>query len=175
MSAQEVNECRIALLREQLSVYRESETDVHWSIWTYKDINYQGMVYTDVTSPYMKLLEPFIQKKKDLSADFWGSNDDKVKHVFEPFLEAIKEWVPKHLHNKKYPSPLWTIERQFERVIRETLLSEYLGLEMAEYFMDKSEDELDELAASFKLENCRVRDSLNAVLREDAVVLRTKA
>lgn len=171
MSAQDVNECRIALLREQLAVYRESETDIHWSIWTYKDINYQGMVYTDLGSPYMQLLAPFIQKKKDLSADFWGSNDDKVKHVYEPFFAAVKEWVPKHLHNKKYPSPLWTIERQFERVIRETLLSEYLGLEMAEYFKDKSEKELDDLAASFKLENCKVRDSLNAVLREDAVIL----
>lgn len=106
MSAFEVNECRIALLREQMAIYRDSEVDVHWSIWTYKDINYQGMVYTDPDSPYMKLLAPFIQKKKDLSADFWGSNVDKVKGLYEPFFEAIKSWVPKHLHNAKYPCPL---------------------------------------------------------------------
>lgn len=168
MSAEEVNKCRIALLREQLAIYRE--TDVNWSIWTYKDINYQGMVYTNPDSAYMKLLQPFIQKKKDLSADFWGSNDDKVKHVYEPFFKAIKEWVPEHLHNKNYPSPVWTIDRHFERVIRETLLSEYLGWEMAEYFEGKSEKELDELAASFKFENCLVRGALNAVLSEDAQI-----
>ncbi|KAF2032978.1 glycoside hydrolase [Setomelanomma holmii] len=127
---------------EQLSVYRESEVDVHWSIWTYKDINYQGTVYTDPDS----------------------MNDDKVKHIYHPFFSAIKAWVPEHLQNKK----------QFERVVRETLLSEYLGLEMAENFAGKSEEELDTLAASFKLENCRVRDSLNALVREDAVVLEKK-
>ncbi|KAF2016310.1 glycoside hydrolase family 5 protein [Aaosphaeria arxii CBS 175.79] len=166
MSAAQVNECRVALLREQLSIYRE--TDVNWSIWTYKDINYQGMVYADEGSAYMKLLAPFIQKKKDLSADFWGSNDDKVKERYEPLFKAFREWVPEHLHNKKYPSPLWTIERHVERVVRETLLSEYLGWEMAEYFDGKSEEELDELAASYKFENCKVRDELNAALSEDA-------
>ncbi|PSN62349.1 glycoside hydrolase [Corynespora cassiicola Philippines] len=170
MSAQEVNQHRIELVREQLLIYREFDIDVHWSIWTYKDINYQGMVYVKPESAYLQLLQPFIQKKKDLSADFWGSNDDKVKHVYDPFFSAIKEWVPEHLHKKKYPSPLWTIERHFERVIRETLLSEYLGWEMAEYFQGKSEQELDQLAASFKFENCNVRDSLNAVLSEDARV-----
>ncbi|OAL52055.1 glycoside hydrolase, family 5 [Pyrenochaeta sp. DS3sAY3a] len=166
MSAEEVNACRFALVREQLSIYQE--TDVNWSIWTYKDVGYQGMVRTNLESPIMKLLAPFLQKKRDLSADFWGSNDDKVRDVYDPFFKAIKEWVPQHLHNKKYPSPLWTIERHFERVIRETLLSEYLGMECAEYFQGKSESELDELAASFKFENCVVQDALNTILSEDA-------
>jgi hypothetical protein len=167
MSADQVNASRIALLKDQIAIY--AETDVHWSIWTYKDINYQGMVYMDTASPYMKLLAPFIQKKKDLSADFWGSNDDKVRHVYEPLMTAVKEWVPKHLHNKKYPSPLWTIDRHFERVIRETLLSEYLGWECAEYFEGKSVEELDELAQSFMFENCKVREDLNEVLSRSAV------
>ena len=168
MSAEQVNKSRIALLKEQTAIY--AETDVHWSIWTYKDINYQGMVYMDTASPYMKLLAPFIQKKKDLSADFWGSNDDKVRHVYEPLMTAVKEWVPKYLHNKKYPSPLWTIDRHFERVVRETLLSEYLGWECAEYFQGKSEAELEELAQSFKIENCKIREDLNRVLSTSAAV-----
>lgn len=127
------------------------------------------MVYVDPQSPYLQLLAPFIQKKKDLSADFWGSNDDKVKHVYEPFLGKIKEWVPKHLHNKKYPSPLWTIERHFERVVRETLLSEYLGYDCAEYFEGKSEEDLEALAGSFLFEKCRVRGESNEVLSRSAV------
>ncbi|KAH7121294.1 cellulase [Dendryphion nanum] len=168
MSADEVNVSRIELLKFQISMYRES--GVHWSIWTYKDINYQGMVYTDPESAYMKLLGPFIQKKRDLSADFWGSNDDKVKDVYEPFCNAIKSWIPEHLQNRIYPSPLWTVERHVERVVRETLLSEYLGMEMAEYFEGKSEKELDELARAFKFEECKVRDDLNRVLSDDAKI-----
>ena len=47
-------------------------------------------------------------------------------------------------------------------------MSEYLGWEMAELFRGKSEAELDELAGSFKLENCVVREELNEILRIDA-------
>lgn len=52
-----------------------------------------------------------------------------------------------------------------ERVVRECLLSEYMGWEMAELFLGKSEAELDELAGSFRFENCVVREELNMILR----------
>lgn len=39
--------------------------------------------------------------------------------------------------------------------------------EFAAYFKDKSLEELDELAASFKLENCSKRQKLNQILEED--------
>ncbi|KAH6684801.1 cellulase [Halenospora varia] len=161
-----VNSQRFALLKEQLSIYRE--TDVSWSIWLYKDIGYQGMVHVSPSSPYMQLISSFLAKKKALNLDFWGCSDSKVAHVYGPFLKHLKEMVPEHLRATKYPSPLWTFERQVERVVRECLMSEYMGLEMAELFRGKSEEELDELAAGFKFENCVVRDELNLILREDA-------
>jgi hypothetical protein len=76
--------------------------------------------------------------------------------------------VPEHLRARKYPAPQWSFERQVERVVREGLLSEYMGWEMAELFTWKSEDELNELAASFKLENCVKRTGLNDILMQDA-------
>ena len=57
------------------------------------------------------------------------------------------------------------------RVIREQIFSELLTYEYAEYFRDKSLEELDDLAASFKLENCLKRDALNDILRKDAGVM----
>jgi hypothetical protein len=33
-------------------------------IWLWKDIGFQGMVYVDKETAYMRLLEPFLQKKK---------------------------------------------------------------------------------------------------------------
>jgi hypothetical protein len=162
---EQTNSQRFALLQEQLSIYRE--TDVSWSIWLYKDIGYQGMVYISPSSPYMQLIGPFLAKKKALNLDFWGCADSKVKDVYEPFLKALKEMVPEHLRNKKYPST-WTFERQVERQVRECLLSEYLGWEMAELFRGKTEEELDALAASFRFENCVVREELNLILQGDA-------
>ena len=162
---QQTNSQRFALLQEQLSIYQES--DISWSIWLYKDIGYQGMVYVSPSSPYMQLIAPFLEKKKALDLDFWGCSDSKVAHIYEPFLAALKEMVPKHLRDKKYPN-VWTFERQVERRVRECLLSEYMGWEMAELFSGKTEEELDELAGSFKFENCVLRDELNGILQTDA-------
>lgn len=165
-NAQTINEARFGVLKEQLSIYANSKTS--WSIWVYKDIGYQGMVYLSRDSPYMRLVAPFIAKKQRLGVDFWGVVDKSgVADTYEPFLDDLKEMVPAHLHNAMYPNT-WSFDRQFERVIRECLLSEYLGKEFAELFTGKTYEELDELAASFRFENCVLRDGLNDILRADA-------
>ncbi|KAH8895202.1 glucan 1,3-beta-glucosidase [Thozetella sp. PMI_491] len=162
-----INERRFACLRDQLAMYHEMG-GVSWSIWLYKDIGYQGMVYLSPDSAYMRLIQDFVDKKKRLGVDFWGvTNRDAVKNVYEPFVNSLKQMVPEQFWDAKYPK-IWTFDRQIERVVRECLLSEYLGYEMAELFRDKTEDELEELAKSFSLENCRIRDGLNQILRDDA-------
>lgn len=163
--AVKTNESRYAVLKEQLKIY--AETGVSWSIWLYKDIGYQGMVHVAPDSAWMKLIGDFVAKKQRLGVDFWGVvNKEGVKEVYEPFIEGLKKMVPKHLQKKKYPH-IWTFDRHVERVVRECLLSEYLCWEFAELFKGKSEQELDELAASFKLQNCVKREGLNGILRGD--------
>jgi hypothetical protein len=165
-NAEQTNKSRFGVLKEQLSIYAESQ--IHWTIWLYKDIGYQGMVHVSRDSPYMKLIGDFVAKKQRLGLDFWGVVDKSgVAKTYDPFLKDIKEMVPEHLHDIKYPHH-WSIDRQFERVIRECLLSDYLSLEFAELFTGKSEEELDELAASFKFENCVTRDTLTHLLQADA-------
>ena len=164
-SAAATNSQRLALLEEQLTIYNESQ--VSWSIWLYKDIGYQGMTYLSPDTAYMELIAPFLAKKKKLGLDFWGSVDKSaVAHVYEPFVKALRDMVPEHLRGKRYP-PQWNFDRHVERSVRECLLSEYLGWEMAELFAGKSMEDLDSLAASFKLENCVLRKELNAVLRDN--------
>lgn len=166
-NAEETNTSRFAVLNQQLKMYAQSKTS--WSIWLYKDIGYQGMVYVNPDSPYMRLISEFVAKKQQLGLDFWGVVDKSSvdQNVYTPFTRALKGMIPEHLHKKKYPKT-WTFERQVERLIREGLLSEYLGWEFAELFGDKTESELDDLAASFKLENCVRRQGLNDILRADA-------
>lgn len=48
------------------------------------------------------------------------------------------------------------------------MFSGILKREFAECFRGRSYEELDSMAASFKLENCVKRDALNDVLRTDA-------
>jgi hypothetical protein len=49
---------------------------------------------------------------------------------------------------------------------RNILLAEYYVREWADHFVGKTEEELDLIAQSFKLENCLFRDELNRVLIE---------
>ncbi|RDW93462.1 glycoside hydrolase family 5 protein [Aspergillus mulundensis] len=167
-SAGRDNAGRIALLEEQLKLYREQ--GVSWSIWLYKDIGYQAMTYVDPDSAYLRLIKPFLEKKQKLGLDFWTiTGRDAVAPIYDQFFTAIKAMVDERFHKVKYPKT-WTFERQFERVIREMLLSEYVGWEYAELFRGKSESELEELAASFALEKCVLREELNEVLRRDAAL-----
>lgn len=47
------------------------------------------MVYASPESEYIKLLAPFLKKKKNLAADGWGSDSKRVKDVFDP----IEKWM----------------------------------------------------------------------------------
>ena len=148
-----------------MSIYKADQ--ISWSIWLYKDIGFQGMVYTNPDSAYIKLLEPFLDKKKRLGLDKWGRDDTHVAHIWAPVIEHLKQEIPDKFLDKRYPQH-WRIEGHLHRVVRETLLSEILAWEYASYFEGKTLDELDELAASFKFENCVQREGLNQILRADA-------
>ncbi|KAH7410518.1 glycoside hydrolase superfamily [Phaeosphaeria sp. MPI-PUGE-AT-0046c] len=163
--ATKTNDARFHMLKEQLNIYHQDK--ISWSIWLYKDIGYQGMVYVNPNTPYMQLIDPFVSKKQKLALDFWGFVDKEGVHdVYNPFIEGLKKMVLEHLQKKRYPF-IWDFQRHVERVVRETLMSEYLGWEFAELFVDKSEDELEELAKSLSFENCVKRDGLNVILQAD--------
>ncbi|KAL4791734.1 glycoside hydrolase superfamily [Aspergillus venezuelensis] len=144
-AAATVNAGCLALLAQQLSMYRDPD------------------------SAYLRLIQPFLEKKQRLGLNFWSIVPrNAMKPVYDTFFAELKGMVDKRFHKGRYPKQ-WTLERQFERVIRETLLSEYVGWEMAELFRGKNEEEFEELAASFALENCVVRGELNEVLKRDAL------
>lgn len=79
--ADTVNTQRYNLLGAQLRIYEKY--NIGWSIWTYKDIGMQGMVYADPKGKWMKTLQPFIEKKKKVQADAWGYwPSDEVDGIF---------------------------------------------------------------------------------------------
>jgi hypothetical protein len=167
-SHEQINQERYNLLGKQMSIYKQDH--ISWSIWLYKDIGFQGMVHTNPDSAYMRLLKPFLEKKRRLGVDKWGRDDTLVKHVYEPLIQHLKEEIPEQFQRRRYPQH-WGLEGHVHRVIGELLISELLTYEYASYFEDKSFEELDELAASFKLKNCVKRDGLNRILQEDADIV----
>ncbi|PBK61007.1 glycoside hydrolase family 5 protein [Armillaria solidipes] len=161
----ETNKARYMVLRDQLELYNKDM--LSWSIWLYKDIGFQGMVYVNPDTPYMERLRPFLLKKHRLAADAWGADDSEVKHLYDPIVNHIVDAVPDEMKRKLYP-PLWTLEDRVTRIARTMLVAEFLVGEWAEIFRGLGEEELDVLAKSFRFENCLKREGLNDVLKENA-------
>ncbi|KAI0031100.1 glycoside hydrolase family 5 protein [Vararia minispora EC-137] len=160
----EINERRYAVLRDQLQLYEQASL---WSIWLYKDIGFQGMVYVKPSTPYLTLLAPLLHKKYRLAVDTWGSDDSRpsVKEVYQPIEDLIKEAIPNEKDRRLYPWPNWTYEKRVAILARATLVAEYLIKEWAGYFRGMDKEELEELAQSFRFENCVQREGLNEILR----------
>lgn len=141
-----------------------------WSIWLYKDIGFQGMVYVSRETPYMTLFKDFLAKKHRLAIDAWGADDSHVRPVYEPLVNLIrKEIKPEHLDI--YPAPVWKWSDRIGRLARNILVSEFLVREWAEHFAGKSEEQIAEIAQSFAFSNCLHRDGLNKILNENATLV----
>lgn len=176
----EINRRRYMVLRDQLEIYNKVSSSfikdvasefngisltkdaLSWSIWLYKDIGFQGMVYVSTAAPYAQLLMPFLARKQQLAVDAWGVDDAAVRHVYNPIVDLINREVTES-HRKLYP-PLWSVEERTTRLSRTMLFAEFMVKEWAELFRGLDEERLDALARSFLLENCMKREGLNEVL-----------
>lgn len=116
----------------------------------------------------MTLLAPFLAKKQSLALDAWGASDTHLAPLFSQIEKFFKDNIPED-DQKRYPWPVWKFEQFISRVVRNELLSEFLVPEWARYFEVLSEKQLEELGKSFAFENCRLRDELNNILKNDSI------
>ncbi|KAF8882277.1 endoglucanase family 5 glycoside hydrolase [Infundibulicybe gibba] len=162
---EKINEQRYMVLEDQLAIYKADR--LSWSIWLYKDIGFQGMVYVSRSTPYMVKFRDFLAKKHRLAADAWGEDDRAVKHIYTPIAQLIKDSVSDPSKLNLYP-PLWHIDKRVTRISRTILVAEFLVKEWAEAFRGMDREALDVLARSFSFSNCHKREGLNAVLEAHA-------
>ena len=165
-NAADINQARCAMLGQQLSIYDKHE--VPWSIWLYKDIGVQGMVYTNPQSKWNRTIQPLLDKKRKYKLDEWGvHNSEEAEAALNPLVKWIDEICPQA--KQAYPS-VWKTEKHLLRIVMNTFLSEQFSDEFAEQFRDMDYGELDELAHSFHFSECLQREDLNKVLMAHAPV-----
>lgn len=163
------NRRRYAVLKDQLAVYRLGDpagdgAPISWSIWLWKDIGYQGMTYVSPQSKFYEVFGRWLRKKKRLGLDRWGNDIDPAHAKLYDALQAhFEDNIPEQHRKALYPHA-WTIKDYLARVCRDMLFSQYAQHEYADLYADLTYEELDELAACFKFENCVKRDELNAIL-----------
>lgn len=75
-----------------LKLCRTSAFKVNWHLIARRvvsDLPAVGMVHTSPDSEYMKLLEPFLARKKQFALDGWGCDSKRVASTFQP----VEEWM----------------------------------------------------------------------------------
>ncbi|KIA75430.1 glucanase [Aspergillus ustus] len=158
----DTNQCRYSLLRRQMQIYERHR--ISWSMWTYKDIGLMAMVSTSPDSPWNRLIRPFVEKKERLYVD--GCNV-RTSPEADAVLDPMTKWIDEVSPTAKKTYPLnWATKRHLIRAVFHTFLAASLYNEYAELFRGKSFDELEELAASFSLEQCIVREQAAQALKE---------
>src|SRR4051812_44733873 len=124
----ELDEPRYALLADQLELY--ARYGAGWSLWTYKDVGLQGLVYASPESAYMRRFGDFIERKARMGIDSWGSNDRELPEVMEPIHALIAaefpDWAP-------YP---WDARSTTDDIVRHILLAQAMLPSYAERFRD---------------------------------------
>ncbi|RBQ80133.1 hypothetical protein VDGD_09834 [Verticillium dahliae] len=101
---------------------------------------------------------------RDLAGDSWAYDDAHLQDgLFGPLHKWFEDNVPAQ-YSKKYPWQ-WRMHMHVFRGIRGLTMAEYMVQEWADYFKDKTFEELDALAASWKIENCLQKKRLNELLK----------
>jgi hypothetical protein len=151
------DEARYRLLRDQLAIY--DANDAGWSLWTYKDIGLQGLVYASPHSPYLRRIASVLEKKARLGVDSWGSVDDGVRHILDPIEKTFDEEFP-DFHPFPYGRNEWIAV-----LIRHIMLAEPLVEEYARCFAGVDVAQARELADSFRFDRSMLRTRLAETVR----------
>jgi len=155
---QEIDDGRVRLLTDQLGVFRKY--DASWTYWAYKDVGVAAPLMLAPDSPWMRRVRPVLEKKQRLAVDLWGGDPATIAHVLDPVREVFRQEFPDYS-----PFP-WGAEFMIKRLIPQILFSEAMLPEFGELFRGMTETEIDEMMRSFRLENCRPREPLVALLRQ---------
>jgi endoglucanase len=146
------DEQRYTILSDQLDIFDEHQAS--WSLWTYKDIGLQGLVFASSASAYMRRFAAVIDKKARLGVDEWGSTDLEVADVVEPIHQLVAKEFPTW---QPYP---WGARGTTDDLVRHILFAQALLDEYASGFAGLDDGEVVALADSFALRACERRQRL---------------
>jgi aryl-phospho-beta-D-glucosidase BglC (GH1 family) len=160
----ERDEQKYQVLRDQLDIYRRHGAG--WAVWAYKDVGLQGLVSAAPDSAWMKRIGDVLAKKARLGVDAWGTTDAGVRDIMAPIERAFAQEYPGF-----DPFPFGQ-ENWIMTLVRCILLAEPMLEDFGRCFAGVAETAtVHELADSFLLENCVVRQGLADVLAASARLL----
>jgi hypothetical protein len=140
------DEDKYAMLSDQLDIYEAHGAS--WSIWPYKDIGGQGLVYTAPDSPWVQRIRPVLEKKVRLGVDTWASTDAPIRQVMAPIEELFAREYPDF-----DPFPFGQ-KRWVDTLVRNILLAQPMAKDFGNCFAGVDNQTAIALAESFSFRNC---------------------
>jgi endoglucanase len=150
---------RLRAMDDQLAVFNQG--GAHWTTWTYKDIHVMGWTQLDPESGYLRAIRPVMDAKRELQTDFWMGwiAHTPARRKVDEFAGLVEETLQDA-----------TIDPAANRnYMAQHLLSGYVAALMqsrfAQCFAGMTEEQLDDVLASFALKNCRPHEGLISILK----------
>jgi len=148
---------RYQLLKDQLDIYNQHGAS--WSVWAYKDVGGEGLVYAAPDSPWRTLLKPIAEKKARLGVDTWGSTDAGIRHIMQPIEDTFRKEYP-DFNPFPFGQAGW-----LATIVRAIVLAEPMLKDFEKLFTGITDDEtVVRLAESFRFGNCVKRERLAGLL-----------
>lgn len=149
---------RIAAVRDMVSIFEEHQH--HWTMWTYKDLGFMGLVRVNPESEWMRRTQPVREAKTRLRTDNWvertpGLADAPVRALAEQIVQELGDRMPDA--NKIFDMLIGSLGP--------VTFSKALLPAFADQFKDMTETQIDEMMQSFRLENCLVREEYAEALQ----------
>ena len=156
------DEQKYQLLTDQLDIYERHGAG--WSIWAYKDVGAEGLVSAAPDSPWRTRIRDIIAKKARLGVDSWGSaGRPGIRHIMGPIEETFAREYPDF-----DPFP-WGQASWLMTLVRAIVLAEPMVEDFGRCFAGITDiATVTELADSFRLDNCVVRERLASILEQAA-------
>ena len=145
-------EDRLRCFADQLDVICDRRH--HYSIWSYKDIGYLSTATVKADSPWMEFTKEFRRMKE--------------RYFLDQNFKVNEDWGISMLLDLKdengYADRYGKVKEMVVSGMKHTL-STALADRMGQKFGELSKEELDQLAASFAFENCRIDERRAKLLK----------
>jgi len=155
---------RLSALRDQLEIFNMYEQ--HWTIWTYKDVKYQGLVIPKEDSEYIRRIKPILSLKEKLGLDSWTSRGygiltAETSRILKLIAQEVAEYI------KDFSLDYEHFVREFDNISIYAAISNFLTPLFALQFSDMSSKEIEEMhKEAFEFSYCKKRTYLIDILRE---------
>ncbi len=151
---------RLRAMDDQIGIFERH--GAHWTTWNYKDIGVMGMLTLDPASDYMQRVGDLIHKKEALGTDDWMPwlPMTPIKEATAQLADQIYAVIGDESLSPRYTA----------RCVSQNLLCFFAGGLMqrtyANLFRNLSENQIDQMLASFSCGQCKPNEGLTGILRK---------